>query len=321
MQTISAAELSAHESFVAQLAERAFAHGDELAQAELHKILFAINVARLEPPWESPVNNVGSEFFVRVRGLIERAWDGCDRKRFAPQLAELPPVAQFADWATARIQAHDGNVDHPLFAFLRDHATRAQLIEFQHQETPFDIYFGDIIALMLPGVYGPLKMELVSNYFDEMGCGDDGMVHRTLRLHMMEIIGLDPAAVKHDLDAFCLPQLRLANMYFDAVVNRDKLYQAIGMLLATELMVPGRLEYQIDGWKRIGLAEESMLYLQLHTTVDVKHAEGWLRNVVVPLLERHPAAMSAMALGMYRRLVEAAEVCDYMLEHLRKMEA
>ncbi len=320
IETISAAEAAAHESFVAELTERAYRHGDEAAEAELHKLLFAINVAALQPPWEAPVNNARSVLFVRLRSLIERAWEAHDRARFAPVLAEIPPVERFAQWATERIQRHPGNVDHELFAFMRDHATRAQLTEFQHQETPFDIYFGDIIALMLPGVYGALKMELVSNYFDEMGCGDAGMVHRSLRLHMMKEIGIDPDAVKGDLDGFCLPQLRLANMYFDAVVNREKLYQAIGMLLATELMVPGRLEYQIEGWKRVGLAPDEMVYLQLHTTVDITHAEGWLNNVVVPLLERDPAAMAPMTLGMYRRLVYAADVCDYMLEHMRRME-
>jgi pyrroloquinoline quinone (PQQ) biosynthesis protein C len=317
LDAIAAAELAPYESFVTELTERAYVNGDQLAETEIHKLLFAINVATLEPPWESPVNNARGEFFVRVRGIIERAWDIFDRRRFGERLAELPPVEQFADWATARIQEHAGNVDHELFGFLRDHATQAQLTEFQLQETPFDIYFGDIIALMLPGVYGPLKMELVSNYFDEMGCGDVGMVHRNLRLHMMKHIGIDPNIVKADLGVFCLPQLRLANMYFDAVINRDKLYQAIGMLLATELMVPGRLEYQIEGWKRTGLADESMLYLQLHTTVDITHAEGWLRNVVVPLLAQDPAAMKPMTLGMYRRLVYAADVCDCMLAHLR----
>ncbi len=321
LDSISAAELAGYDSHVTGLAERAYRDGDELAEAELHKLLFAINVATLEPPWECPINNARGEFFVRIRGIIERAWDAHDRRRFAKELAELPPVEQFADWATARIQAHAGNVDHELFTFLRDDATRAQLTEFQLQETPFDIYFGDIIALMLPGVYGPLKMELVSNYFDEMGCGDASMVHRSLRLHMMKQIGIDLDIVKKDLDVFCLPQLRLANMYFDAVVNREKLYQAIGMLLATELMVPGRLEYQIDGWKRTGLADESMQYLQLHTTVDITHAEGWLRNVVVPLLAQDPAAMKPMTLGMYRRLVYAADVCDYMLDAMRKMAA
>jgi pyrroloquinoline quinone (PQQ) biosynthesis protein C len=321
IDSLSAAELAPYESFVTELTGRAYRDGDELAEAEIHKLLFAINVATLEPPWECPINNARGEFFVRIRGIIERAWDAYDRRRFAEQLAGVPPVEQFADWATARIQAHAGNVDHELFSFLRDRATRAQLTEFQLQETPFDIYFGDIIALMLPGVYGPLKMELVSNYFDEMGCGDVGMVHRSLRLHMMTQIGIDHDIVKKDLDVFCLPQLRLANMYFDAVLNREKLYQAIGMLLATELMVPGRLEYQIEGWKRTGLADESMQYLQLHTLVDITHAEGWMRNVVVPLLAQDPAAMKPMTLGMYRRLVYAADVCDYMLADLRRNHA
>lgn len=321
IDSISAAELASYEAFVSELAERAFGRGDEQAEAELHQLLFAINVATLEPPWECPVNNARGEFFVRIRGIAERAWDGADRRRFAAELERVPPVEEFADWATARIQSHAGNVDHALFAFLRDEATRAQLTEFQLQETPFDIYFGDIIALMLPGVYGPLKMELVGNYFDEMGCGDAGMVHRSLRLHMMKKIGIDPNIVKQDLGVFRLSQLRLANMYFDAVLNRAKLYQAIGMLLATELMVPGRLEYQIEGWKRTGLADDEMLYLRLHTTIDITHAEGWLRNVVVPLLVQDPAAMKSMTLGMYRRLVYAADVCDDMLAELRKIGA
>ncbi len=38
------------------------------------------------------------------------------------------------------------------------------------------------------------------------------------------------------------------------------LTEAIGMMLATEMMVPGRLEEQIKGWRRIGFADGNMRY-------------------------------------------------------------
>jgi hypothetical protein len=89
------------------------------------------------------------------------------------------------------------------------------------------------------------------------------------------------------------------------------------MLLATELVVPGRIDRQIDGWRRTGLADPEMHYLLEHVTVDVEHARGWLDHVVTPLAGARPDLLPEVALGVLRRLAEALAVCERAVRELR----
>ncbi|WP_156429355.1 iron-containing redox enzyme family protein [Burkholderia sp. TSV86] len=289
--------------------------GERQASAEmaLHRVLYALYAGRIAAPWTSGWRNLDHHRFDRLRQMFEDAWSeretACYRDFFGP----LPAPADFEAWATRHCQAHRSNVGHPLFAYLRDTASYAQLREFLIQETPFDIHFGDILAKMLPGVYGAAKSEFSKNFWDEMGRGETAAMHRQLRLDMTSALDEVDDVYLSQIERFCVEELRLANMYFHAVFNRALLPQAIGMMLATELMVPGRLDQQIMGWRRIGWTDDRMRYLLEHTVVDVEHAHGWMNEVVLPLLAKQPELLAPIALGMARRLEHAAEVCDRMM--------
>jgi len=107
-------------------------------------------------------------------------------------------------------------------------------------------------------------------------------------------------------------------MYFSAVFNRKRLPEAIGMMLATEMMVPGRLEEQIKGWRRVGFADENMRYLIDHTIIDIEHAEGWMQKVVKPIIYNEPKIMDDIIMGMARRLYYSEKICESMLEFLTR---
>lgn len=294
------------------LVHHAFDGTNPDAELQAHRLLYSIYARNLAGPWELHWQRVSSETD-RLRRELEERWDASERRRFHQQLEHLPSVAEFPAWAMALCRAHSSNKQHPLFSFLRDRATFAQLREFLLQETPFDIYFGDIIALMLPALADGAKAELASNLWDEMGRGIPARMHRRLRLDIMAFLEIPADAHIRDLNRFCVEELRLANAYLHAVSDRALLPQAIGMLLTTELMVPGRLEQQIAGWRRVGLQDEQMQYLIEHTIVDPIHASGWMENVVLPLLRGHPQLMPDLVLGMLRRLDYAGAVCDRML--------
>ncbi len=301
---------------VGELVRRCFDERSAVDQQLVHEILYAINVASLALPWECPAINAGHPFVAEIRHLIETAWDRDERRRHAAVLDAAPPAAQFEPWITEHVREHRSNVGHPLFRFLRDEATLDQLRAFFFQETPFDIFHADLITLMMPGVYGIMKEELARNFWDEMGGGHADAMHRTIRIDTARSLGLDTDAHVREIPRFCAEELALANMYFDAVANRGKLLQAIGMMLATETMVPGRINHQIEGFRRNGLGAAEIYYLTLHAEVDVVHGAGWMRNVVLPLLEAHPAAMREVLLGAERRLDHAGAVCDRMLGYL-----
>lgn len=298
------------------------ANGNSKGEAltDVHSTLYTLYVQRNAVPWDAGWKNVDDSRFVRVREKIESAWSAEEARRFGALLRDMPPAEAFPDWAQGVCQSHGSNVTHPLFTFLCKDATKDQLREFLFQETPFDIHFGDLLAMMLPGVYGDAKAELSKNFWDEMGHGQPLSMHRELRLQMTRKLG-----IKDDLymnaELFCMEELQLANMYFQSTTNRALLPQAIGMMLATELMVPGRLDQQIMGWRRVGMPEADMTYLLEHVVVDVEHAHGWMNNVVIPLLAKHPRFMNELALGMFRRLEYAGAVCDCMLRYLPGIES
>ncbi len=267
---------------------RAFAGGDQAAELDVHRFLYEIHAHRLLPPWSEHWHDYEHPAVLAAHRKALSAWMDAERARF-PQARQVPLTPDgFTQWAMRACDNHPSGVTHPLFDFLARQATFDQLRTFSAQETPFDIHFGDLVALLLPGVHGGQKIELAVNFWDEMGRGQADITHRQLRLAMMRRVGIEPDAYLTDVDWFWLEELRLANMYFQAAEDRRLAPQAVGMLLATELVVPGRIDRQIDGWRRAGLADPEMHYLLEHVTVDVEHARGWLDHVVTPLAAGPP---------------------------------
>lgn len=306
-----------------QVAATAFA-GDKKAAEDLHRAAYRVFVARHRNPWDPELPDAANPIFATFLWVFAREWDRFDLERHRNVLADIPKdAAAYSDWIVGLVQSHESNVGHPLFGFLSDEATYDQLREFIFQETPFDLYFADMLSSLLPGIYGEPKMEIVENFWDEMGGGDSSKTHRTLRLALMKRLGLSKTVHETDLDAFAIEEIELANAYFVGTADRRRALQLIGMLLATESMVPGRLQKQIDGWRRVGLADEDMTYLLEHTVVDVEHAEDWMEHVVRPIIRERPEAMRDITLGALRRLEIAGRVCDRMMTHLRdpKFEA
>lgn len=291
-------------------------HRDD-AKKEFHAILYALNTAKIQPPWLSSRRNAGHHLFARIRNRLESAVEQHDRSQHAAALAAVPRnLDAFSPWIIQLIQTHPSNVTHPLFAFLRDEASFSQLREFFRQEAPMDLHFVDILLLMMPALHGPMKMELAGNFWDEMGCGKPHLVHRFKRQVQMRHLGIAEDDHLTHADDYCWEELALANLYFEGALNRSKLTQLIGNMLATETMVPGRVECQVKGWQRAGLPDEALEYLQDHTSIDVEHAQGWLNNLVMPLLRAHPELTSQLVFGALRRLQAAQNVCDVMLRRL-----
>ena len=299
------------------VAKRAFDEGDEASLLDVHRTLYKIYLGELATPWSADVPHVRHPSFACVRHELERRWEQAEAERHREAIAELKGPSDFREWVVKIVQGHPSNVQHPLFTMLRDTATFEQMREFVLQETPLELLFGDVIALMLPGVYGKLKLELAENFWDEVGRAREERVHRNLRIRLMDHLEI-PADVHMDrVDLLVREELALINMYLSLATSRPRFVQLLGVLLATETMIPGRFEFQIEGWRRrFGLSDEVLDYLLEHTTVDVEHARRWLDHVIVPMITATPSLMPDIALGVLRRLDAAGAVCDRLHRHL-----
>ena len=111
-------------------------------------------------------------------------------------------------------------------------------------------------------------------------------------------------------------ELELINLYLGLVLNRSKLAQLIGVMLTTELVIPGNFDYLIEGWKRLDISEDLLAYHIEHTSVDEIHAQDLLYRVVMPILEDTPHLMSDIVLGVSRRLDLARAVSDKLYDRI-----
>jgi pyrroloquinoline quinone (PQQ) biosynthesis protein C len=299
-----------------EISARAFGDGDPVAELEAQRFLYEVHAHRILPPWSPHWRDYTDPSLVDAHRRVGDAWLARDREVYGAGL-EVPTTPDgFGRWATEVCEKHASGVTHPLFDFLAEKATFEQLRDFLGQETPFDIHFGDLVALLLPGIHGGQKIELAGNFWDEMGNGHLARTHRQLRLDMMARVGIPAQDYLSNVDGYWVEELRMANMYFQTSSDRSLAPQSIGMLQATELVVPGRLERQIEGWRRVGLTDGEMIYLLEHVTVDVEHAEGWLNHVIAPLAAERPDMLPEVGIGILRRLDCALAVCDRALRDI-----
>lgn len=299
-----------------EISGRAFGDGDAAAELEAQRFLYEVYARRILPPWSPHWRDYTDPVIVAAHRRVGDAWLARDNELYGAGLEVPNTPAGFGRWATEVCETHASGVTHPLFDFLAERATFEQLRDFLGQETPFDIHFGDLVALLLPGIHGGQKIELAGNFWDEMGNGQLAGVHRQLRLDMMARVGVPAEDYLTNVDGCWVEELRMANMYFQTSSDRRLAPQAIGMLQATELVVPGRLERQIDGWRRVGLTDGEMKYVLEHVTVDVAHAEGWLNHVIAPLAAMRPDLLPEVGIGIMRRLDCALAVCDRAMRDL-----
>lgn len=318
LQSLTDAEVEFFDD-IDELATNAFIIGHESSLIDAHRILYSIYLSHLSVPWQRSAINLSDPLIAGVRQTLEKSWEDAEQRKYAHLRSSLPTPDKFSQWITDYVEDHPNNTIHPIFPFLQEEATFEQLREFFLQETPLEMLFGDIMALMLPGVYGSIKSEISQNFWDEAGHAKETSVHRYLRGQIMDYLKLPQNCYVEDIGLFVREELELINTYLCSALSRPKLGQLIGALLATELMIPGRFVYQIEGWRRLGVDDSNIKYLTDHVTVDVKHAQDWLDLVVSPLISEHPHLMGDIVVGCARRLDVAASVCERLYEHVRGM--
>lgn len=303
--------------YIAVLAKKAFIDSDEDSLLLVHRILYVINLAHLSVSWEKSAVNLNHPLIAGIKFEIESYWEQSEKNKYRDVLSDLPDTKEFPLWVKNKVAQHPSNELHPIFTFLKDKANFKQMQEFLFQETPLEMLFGDILAFMLPGVYGTVKVEFLKNYWDEVGHANDEKVHRNLRAQLMKQAQIPADAHLHHIESFVREELELVNMYLSLATNRAKHGALLGTMLATELMIPNRFQYSIDGWKRLGLKDQQMVYLTEHISVDAVHAEDWLNHVIMPVLAKNPMVMKEILFGVFRRLNVSVAVLDRLYQQIQ----
>jgi hypothetical protein len=261
----------------------------------LHRRLSAFNRLRLAPasPSVDWTQRLDQEYEMR---RVEGHYVDRERRALEGWLEDVPTESdEFVAWFEALRHEGPGQTD-PLFPWLAEHASLAEMRWFLTQEVATEAGFEDLVAMTQVKLPNRVKLELARNYWDEMGRG---------RLSAMHGAMLDTLACALDVDPHAEPvweSLALGNLMVALAANRRYVYQSIGALGAVELTAPGRAEHVSAGLKRLGVAGKARRYFAVHATLDVRHSHAWNREVLWPLVETHPGCARLIAEGALMRL-------------------
>jgi hypothetical protein len=289
---------------------RASAMG-ELGES-LHRRLHAFNRRRHEPSfaspdWQASLDEEHAQRAAEIR-FVE-----AERERVAGWAREAPSDPQrFGAWFEGLAQGGPGQGD-PLFPWLAQQASAADMRWFLFQEMAGEAGFDDLVALTQLKLPARAKLELARNYWDEMGRGHARAMHGPMLDRLAEELAIDELARR---ESTVWESLALSNLMVALASNRRYAYQSLGALGAIEMTAPGRAALVNAGLTRLGVRGEARRYFALHATLDVKHSLAWNREVLVPLVAEDPRVATAIAEGALLRLRAGARCFDRYRQEL-----
>lgn len=236
---------------------------------------------------------------------LEGAFIESLRAEIKEDAAQAPTDPQgFVAWFEDLKATGPGQGD-PLFPWLADHATDAQLRWFFEQEAAGEAGFDDLVAMTQVKLPTQAKLELARNYWDEMGRGNVKGMHGPMLDALVETL-----AVKPTIENTVWESLALANAMTAMATSRRYAWHSVGALGVIELTAPGRSAQVAAGLRRIGLNDRERRYFDLHAVLDVKHSEAWNKEALEPLVREDPRRATAIAEGALVRLRCGARCFD-----------
>src|SRR6266550_2043409 len=154
---------------------------DHCARDELHRALLLLYQQHMRLPHEGMSEYQFHPLPSRLMHELQTPWerDMLRRARSAYNLSldALPSAPEdFSAWYRDTAFGHL-LYEHDLYAFVASEAERHQLEWFFRMECAGEAAFDDLLALAQVGTRGDVKMEMATNFWDEMGRGKSHAVH------------------------------------------------------------------------------------------------------------------------------------------------
>lgn len=294
---------------------------DHSARDELHRALLLIYQQHMKLPQENVADYQFHPLSCRLMLELEAHWER-DMLRRAHSLYDLSPSGlpaapeDFAAWYRDAAFAHP-LYEHDLYTFVACEADRRQLEWFFRMECAGEAAFDDLVALAQVGTRGEVKIEMASNYWDEMGRGRSHAVHTHLFHRLITDLALEAPRASE------LPWQILAgvNVMLWCSIARRNAFRAQGALGAVELLAPQRCTRLVHGALRVGIRKKTVVYYGAHAIIDIGHAEGWLSHVIEPQVRSIPHSRIGIAEGLIVRADASLDYFDYCLAHARTLTA
>ncbi len=310
------------EAFLAKLREtvaRAFGAREAAALAEVHAALFTLYDLHVADGTDPRAVNQFNPLLTQARRMIERAWLGSERERLSVETGVTDSAAVVS--ALKAIWSGHRAASHPLFDFLEKDATREQIVAFFRNDSALNIRFFDLLLYALIGSRVEVRRELVQNLWDESGRGNPALSHVNLFRRLLDVAGVGQSPDNH------ANQLELDghagyNLFMLTSLNRQHYFMLLGVMAMTELLDPSQYEKLVRGCKRVGFgASGELAYYEEHVTIDIVHAEGWLADVIVPVVEQTPSVGDDILFGAALRMTTCEAYYDSLYAKLTALPA
>jgi hypothetical protein len=298
---------------ITALSGAAFAAAEADARMTVSRVLCTLYDAAIADPASPQVANQFNPTLLEIRRRLERDWLAALVNALPPAVI-APPGSTICDrlrhmWAEHPVR------DHALFDFLATSASRPQVEEMLRRDWALNVRFYDILVLSMVGAPLEARQELAKNFWDEMGRGDIGSSHVVLFETLVDTV---PKTADHSAAALILGAEGLEgyNLFMLCAVNRVNYFKLLGLMAITELLDPSNYEKLLIGGRRVGFSESLLTYYGEHATIDIEHADGWLHNVIEPLIKKYPSAEDDILMGAALRLETCCRYYDALLQHL-----
>jgi hypothetical protein len=193
-----------------------------------------------------------------------------------------------------------------VYKWLAREASWDEVVRFLALEGGPDAGFDDLVAACQVGLAGAPKMELATNYWDEMGDGDPDAVHTTLHDRLVAAIDM-PRIPMAEQPVSALARTALGGLL---ATNRWLQPEMLGALGLIELQAGPRCRLVLQAFDRCVAPEAAYPFYVVHAEVDPRHGKDWLDKAIAPTVAERPDWGPRIVRGAQWRSVVNAEFLD-----------
>lgn len=296
--------------------ENAYTHKSVSDQKIIQHTLFLIYQIGLAHPLSSVAKKQYDNNIVEIKNIIENRWLESEfNELIIPN--EVKETKHFGDYLKSVWHSHRAS-QHPIFDFLEKQASKKQLYYFFKSDSALNLIFFDLVAYTLIGSQPETRGTISENLWDEIGHGDNVFTHVNLYKDVLarQDISLPE---NHYIDMYDVEALAGHNAFMIGSVNRKHYYKLLGVMAMTEVLDPPQYEKLVKGCIRLGLIDRDVKYYTEHITIDIKHGDDWLYNVIDFTAEKYPESRKEFYLGSLLRLRTAERYYDQLMHKLNSI--
>ncbi|EBZ0493700.1 iron-containing redox enzyme family protein [Salmonella enterica subsp. enterica serovar Infantis] len=298
--------------------EKAYSTSDEEAIKVIQNALFLMYQINLANPLSNAALRQNDHIILKMRNAIEDVWLEYEFR----DVGDFSLASESDKYSSKLIKLwkeHHAS-HHEIFEFLENEATIEQMYLFFKSDSALNLIFFDLVAYTLIGAEPATRGTISENLWDEIGHGDNVFTHVNLYKHVLERRDIN-LPKNHYIDMYGSAALAGHNAFMLGAVNRRHYYKLLGVMAMTEVLDPPQYTKLVNGCRRLGLSDKDVHYYTEHITIDIKHGDDWLYNVIDLLAEKYPESKAEFYLGCNLRLRTAERYYDNLLCEMKKMSS